>query len=528
MFNLHELKEFNPAIVYTNDVEASPALEAGSDALQDSLYPTIDQLHDLFNGYQFAETKILPFIKKNGREAVTEQQFLEWILTLHGAIGKTILELWNKKAGSYAEEGIALWHQGRMVSEHLMRYFSKCYRGMTEVQLAQLIHKEHEVEVSEILDFIKLMQKVRGLSDVMLPESEDKHLREICGNTYEGTVLLRRLFLAYRSNALTPVEKAIVNKIVMLGEDPKEIPNAMSVYARNTLKEFKACNGEDLKAVSAFLAKLFTRFTEIHPFGNANGRVATCIMNIFLRSLDLPSIVLRQVGENTDPKSPYSLAMDRLKTSTDMLEKLIYQRIIAAKKEAYSAPEREKVVELRVQFVVLARRIETMDRAYNCDVIKHMACDTPVCRAALQGATAYSDRIGIVMMEQMLLIAQRIESQLTSLKKAPVFSLAAQLSEEQKSKLMSGLIQLSGQSGWKVNQKNGLVTWVELSDKSVAREVESKLSRSGVAVVTLATRKDNPTISVVKCEQINFKTLVDIVESEKIERVKESLAQASL
>ena len=81
MFELNQLKETNPAIIYCFEPEASPKALSGSKAWEDTLIPITQQYIDYLDSYVFIEHHVLPELNKNG--TFTATQLIDWIKNIH-------------------------------------------------------------------------------------------------------------------------------------------------------------------------------------------------------------------------------------------------------------------------------------------------------------------------------------------------------------------------------------------------------------------------------------------------------------
>ena len=70
MFDLTQLTEFNHALIYGFEPEASPQCLAGSQTLTDMLFPIAGQYQDMLEAYLYAQSTILPKIKENGVKGI--------------------------------------------------------------------------------------------------------------------------------------------------------------------------------------------------------------------------------------------------------------------------------------------------------------------------------------------------------------------------------------------------------------------------------------------------------------------------
>nr|WP_256478786.1 Fic family protein [Legionella sp. 27cVA30] len=132
----------------------------------------------------------------------------------------------------------------------------------------------------------------------------------------------------------------------------------MEQWAGTTVCKLSELDTNDIGKVTEFLTFVFYELTEIHPFANANGRTATCLINLFLRAFDYPSIVLRHPGERKNQNSQYQQAFAQIDSSLLPLQKLIHTRIVEAQKNVFEDKKLKKLIEIRVGFSDLLQQIK--------------------------------------------------------------------------------------------------------------------------------------------------------------------------
>ncbi len=227
-------------------------------------------------------------------------------------------------------------------------------------------------------------------------------------------------------------------------------------------------------------------------------------MNCFLRSFDLPSILLRHPGEKAVDESAYSIAIAHIDISREPLIELIKKRIIDARIQPFSDSTIEQLVRLRIELSEVARRIQQKKPTFDIELItSKVMLNTKVYSEAEELAQTDINAAQVVIAKEMLKIGLCEEKKLDAQLKAPAFCLG-KISPLQRDVLLLNLLKLSEQTGWKVNETNGLITFLECSDRKLAETITSKLSSANFAEVSLMRRADNQEISVIKCEKVNL------------------------
>lgn len=506
MTKFDRLTEFNPALIYAFEAEQPPS---ATGTYEDTLFPVTEQYIDMYNAYLYAQEEIVaPFQTMPGK-AIDSTLFLFCIKKLHSLMGKTLLGLYGVNAGEYSQEGVMRWHKGMEMHDDIAFYFSGAHTCRDEPSFINFLHEKYGVAKNEMRAFMKLLSRVNGDDSIEIFESQKRGLSRIPEQYMKGIMLLNKLLAAYHSDKLTAEEKSDTAKIVNICLLPEKIPAAMDAYAAKTLAAFHHCDPANIDEVSNFLANLFYDFTEIHPFPNANGRVATCTMNIFLRFFNLPSILLRLPGDKGKEDSEYSKAIAQITTDREPLRQLIKKRIIEAQRKPFSDPALEKSVSLRLEFSELLQRIHVKDPTFPLDSISVDARTLSGALASCKNETEQS----IVYISELIRIATNIEKQLGRTVKPIRPSLLSAVTADQKEQFKAGLSRLSGISDWKFLSRDGIVLWTESKDKAALEAAAEKLKAANVAKITFAHTKTDATNWVIKCEEINYKKLMDMTSS---------------
>lgn len=518
MQELDLLTEFNHALVYGFEPEASPAYQLGSRAIPDHLFPLAGQFRDMLKAYLHAQNVILPHISA---QSMNEEQFLSFINQLHGFIGKTLLGFFNLKSGQYTSETIIRWHHGSMIGHYINEYFSGFHQCKDDPSFVAFVCRETGSDRAAFSNFVQLIRTVAAKPEIPLRDDFKKLLESLSALPphiahFKGVLMMSKLYSARALNLLSPSENNLVDQIVKICMQPSDIPNAMAQYATWIIQNIPKGRGVD--EISAFLAESFYRLTDIHPFSNGNGRVATCLMNIMLRSFGLPSILLRHPGDKAEATSDYSLAIQTIDQSRLPLQRLIKKRITNAQQsEPFCDLELKRTIVNRVALSDVMERIHSKHPKFELQwIMDQISFEMSKSYAESEGSLLSVDPLQLGIQ-----IAKKKEKELDNQVRMP-FLLGAKLTPSQKIELIKSFEQLSNASGWKTNEAKGLVVWLEKSDESeqankiAATAIGQKLQKAGVAHVIISARSDKKSIWVVKCEQINFQklqaSLLDSVE----------------
>lgn len=506
MLDLSRLTEFNHALIYGFEPESSPRRLAGSETFEDALFPEAGQHQDMLNAYLYAQETILPQIKKIGLLNITPDMLIEWVKTIHGFIGNSLMQAHDRKSGEYTNEIILRWQLGAELGGHFILYLSGLHEYKSPQQLAKFLNKKFDMDYQSALDFISLLEKITKDEKYTIHGSL-KPFIDYSSPGIKGILVLNKLASAYNLNQLSNSEKGTVNRIVKICMFPPLIPEAMNQWAQNTIKQLQACDSKDLKNASEFLANTFYELTEVHPFGNANGRTATCLTNIFLRAFGYPSIVLRHPGERENKNSLYQKAFAEIDSSLIPLIELISTRVIEAQEKTFENEKLKKLIVLRVALSDLLQETKSKHPTFDISLFQKQLFSSPETLFAMQMADETEASILVLSMSinKLSQIAEKLDQEK---KKKPTLFSTATLDSTQISAVINSLEKISGQTGWKHNSKKGFVTWLELPEMENAKKIASELESNKAAKVTLTRRSDNKT-PVIKCEDIDYQQLIN-------------------
>ena len=579
---LQQLTEFNQALVYGFDPESSPNYQLGSKRYQDEAFPTVGQFEDMLEGYLFAQNELLPAFRKIEEGSLDEITFINYIKQLHGYIGSTLLGLVKEKSGEFTQDQLMRWNPDNttdlltnlILSE--MTHSSLNGKNPTTV-LIELLTTTLNLSEAQVQQFIALLFRIKNDATIIPRASQIKAFndssntaksrtveeKEKLAKGYSAAIIKEKLAVAYLSNKFSTEEKELVNKIVTICRDPEETPKLMDDFAKATLASWRKCDKKDLKAVSQCLAEMFYQFTDIHPFGNANGRTATCLVNVFLRSIGLPSILMRNPGERDDSASSYSKAIDAINQTREPLTNHIYRRILEAQKHAFSDEKLAEAVTLRCEMVHKLKSLQSKYPQIDINIYKKPMHEYILKLPELRSCPIEDQQIFVLNqgVEYIAKEEKRLEQSsskemakvtssirtttsactqpgqlkqgfFTSVKTEGNKALDAAkaekcsdqslskgkttvtgfigttiLSDGEKEQLKQDLLVLTKSEGWKINKNNHLESWIELHNEAEAKDVFKLLNAAGVGNVILSKRKDNQNIHVVKCSNINLSEL---------------------
>ncbi len=336
MKNIDKLTEFNPALVYGFDAEALPD-ERANDIFEMTQNGT-GQVDDMYEAYYYAQETILKEIKHQGIEHITPDIFKGWLHQIHLRISRTLAKNTNLQGGRLiqGDEDLVRWSPSHMISADIREGFRLLLstRGATDNIMAQfsgMIAEKHEFDKAKLMGLFEVAKKFQR------PGSDPS-------NTY----LNIKRAIKTGQMSLQDVKKV---KQVLSFTYVDGISEKFSAFADETVASWKACDRKDLDKISTFLATVFFDITAKHFYFNGNGRTATCVINIMLRSFDLPSILIRDPNERCDKGSSYVKAIEGLENDDiNPLKRHIKARVEdALKGKTYQSEALKETVTYRSQ-----------------------------------------------------------------------------------------------------------------------------------------------------------------------------------
>ncbi|MCR9192405.1 MAG: Fic family protein [Gammaproteobacteria bacterium] len=452
----HQLMEtltFPKALVYNFEPEDLPAHQQDRPKIE-LFFHVNQQYMDMLQGYLYAQNTVCPKLQTSTIDA---EQLLEEISQLHARMGNTILACLDVTAGKYTEQYLYRWHRGAALQDEFTAYLSGCHEYKTDKSFGRHLQRDYKVNLEDTQAFISLLRQIKD-NDTIIIDPVQINLISVPEQYRVGSVVLTKLSAAYNAiDILTPADKRVIDKIVKICMFPSDIPAAMHSYAVKTLQNFQNCDRTDLDAVTTFLAESFYELVEIHPFTNANGRVATCLMNVFLRSFGYPAIFLRHVGDRENEDSLYSVAFREIDVSRESLRLLIKKRIMDETHTPFSDPKAEKLLGFRMTLFETFKRIQSLSPSYEVYTIVENALSLE--EFALQHAGP--EDTDVLYMAHLVTTAAEIEKKLKPFDRA------------QQNLVAEKLAQLSGHEGWNVGVKKHAL--IQIEGKESAEQIVTLL-----------------------------------------------------
>jgi hypothetical protein len=359
-FDLDKIVEFNQAIIYS--FEPENVLNYSQNELS-LLLLNAAQYQETYDGYLYAQNNILPFIRKNTTAGLTSEIVLNWINELHKYMSNSVARVSDKLefAGKYCSLQVTLWKP----SVNMYDVFAKFVNSVTQPtneQFGQLLDSEltaSEIDQldplfdsGELQEFLQILIDLRMDNSVKISQDQLDQLKTP-SDPFAQVVL--KLCHKFQKGLYTKNEKQLICKFVKICDAPSLIPEKMQDMAKALVKKWSDCKTDDIEEIVRLAHFAFYQITDIHPYFNCNGRVATCMMNIILRSFNQPSIVLRLVEEKYDVASAYNQAIEDIDTRPELLIEYIKERVIT--NVIWSDDDAKKMAILRVQSATILKSI---------------------------------------------------------------------------------------------------------------------------------------------------------------------------
>ncbi|KTD62290.1 Fic family protein [Legionella shakespearei] len=476
-----DLKLFNPALAYTFEPESSPkALMSGEDMNETPF--KFGQFDDMIEAYLYAEEVILPWIQEHGIEAITPELLEDWILNIHQRMGKTLLSLSEEKSGEYSKVLISRWHYGSNMMNMIGMYMAKLFNPMPSfAQFVSILVEEHKgLNRTDAAQFLKIMQRIAQQDDAPIHPSLKEKMR-LEPPLVDFTLAINRLATAWHEDLLSAEDRKVVEKIVLFVDYPERLPAKMRAFTEAIVPQWKKLNKDDLDGVATFCSDLFPQFTHIHPFPNANGRTAVELMNIVLRSIGLPDILMRKPGDRGATTGSYAEAIACIEKDRAPLKAHLLKCIAEAQTKPFSDPVLEQLVATRMAANEISKQIWAIKPGYDLTKITARLVNYPI----LNLLDPNNNNHALLCSQLVLAISKEVLTELQNeveKKKATavsVTSVSLLKPTYDRAFLQSKMEELSGVAGWKITIKDALSIWRNCASESEAKTIVAELKQFG-------------------------------------------------
>ena len=331
--NLNKITEFNHALIYCFQAETSLAYPP-EDQFNTSCH-ILGQYEDMAMAYDYAQ-QVLARIRRRGVANVTPTQVLEWINQIHGRVAATMAADYRAAgfpmvAGQYSRDIQQIrWRCSTEVQTVLKLYLAK----QSPYDATLIVMQAHGVNGVMANVLLKLLDELRSATINLLPTDlhDTPHTQNLIQRFVEDRLVA--LSMRYHADQLTMKQRQAVDHVVKICLPPEKMPQAMQEFAEQFVAAWQRCDPNDEDQICRLAYNAFKGVTEIHPYFNCNGRTATCWMNVILRAMNKPSILLRLPGERDNASSAYSQAIAGINTQPELFIRHVQSRI----RDALDAP----------------------------------------------------------------------------------------------------------------------------------------------------------------------------------------------
>ena len=474
------LTQFDLSVIYCFEPERSEAeLYLGSKKIEDTLIYQFAQTQDLIAAYFYVQEQMLPKLKayRSGVSCLSAKDLVDHFKELHKISSHQLL-LHNPQAlGCFNQEPSFRWCHGPLMNGEMVAYFSGIHESRSIKEFCDyLSHDPFFIPSAAAEDFLRLLTSIKDDPSYETHPYFSRVLSESQIPYAEGFKALMKLNLAFHSREKLGVkERKIVETLVYPCLPPDTVDFAIMQYANWLLEELLSLKEENLEQMSVFLAEAFYRFTSIHPFMNGNGRIATCLMNLCLRSFDLPSIVIRYPGDDENPESDYAQAFAHIDESRKYLSELILKQILA---------EQEKTKFDTLELELCHLRLQVLDALQDL-AKRHFSLDWLYQRGRLPLLISYEFCQGknlkyleCLQLQELLLESNKLLKVSSSLTVSPCFfskhlksGASGSIPGSKFQELKSFLTELTGISPWKYSRESDGVAWIQVDFMHQAKSI---------------------------------------------------------
>ena len=279
------------------------------------------QYYDMLKAYQFAKETVLPFIRQQGLNAISPERLQNWLNEAHAKIANTLVLGTDTKAGEFSPMQVMRWHWGAAAQNEVDNFVGgndQALKRITQLAMSNQVGKDLLDQIVRLLLFIRAIR---------LPKAIEKQCRNRPEDVRQAAIGQNKLMYAYAGRMLNREQLNTLSELVVICIPPQEYPAAMKAFTKNLVRKWKSCSVNDNKQLSELLLTAYKGVAGIHPYVNGNGRVATWLMNVILRSLDKPSILMRDKCDKDDPKSSYSIAIKMIDTDPEFFKRHVLARL---------------------------------------------------------------------------------------------------------------------------------------------------------------------------------------------------------
>ncbi len=344
--------EFDPAIVTLFQHEGFSGLSP-----LDLRLTYFGQYFDMLNAYLYAKESVLPQIRKDGIKAITPKQVLTWLNEGHARIAASMAGPAEMVAGTYTTIQVVRWEWGADIQDDV-DYFI----GGDDSRRAKIVERAHKYEVPPAMleKILTLLIKVRQSK---LPLDIEKHCMSLPEAVRQAAIGQNKLHFNYFQKKFSADELLTLRELVVICIPPEKYTGAMNEVAQKIVREWHACDVTNEQQVAELILTAYKGVAGVHPYANGNGRLATWLMNVILRSLNLPSILMREKGDKQNLNSTYSQAIKQIDSNPDIFKNHILARLKKVKTEGRTVHVNEyEMIKARLEVYLILKEMAAVHR----------------------------------------------------------------------------------------------------------------------------------------------------------------------
>lgn len=325
--------------------------------------------------------------------------------------------------------------------------------------------------------------------------------------------MFHRLSIVVNLNQLTREQLRAVDKVVKVCKFPKDTPQVMYNFAVELLSRMAVCENADEQVIDLFTWCYYT-LTDIHPFGNGNGRTSIIFDNCLLKAFVYPTILLRSMEQMHDENSSYNLAVRSINVDLNPL-KAHFTHMLHLSREG-------KIVVKPDDIESQTRRIRlALATDYVADGIKRLNINTQPVRTVANNAffSAYKGYLTWIA-EFLDKSTQHSSTANAQDKKTPPLKLFDRRANTQPTpavptpkdyiNLIKDLTNLHN-ANWKFSLKNNEITLFAVVDTTTAHDIKKHLAQYDDAFkIRVCKNGNSETEKLLVFERINFNLLSDL------------------
>lgn len=357
-FNLGELHDFPANLIMKAQPESSIArLVDQSRKIDDTIYYESMQYVDYFNAYIYAQNNIIGANQRDIK-SINPLDWLEHIININSFMGHTILATNETKAGEYASEDLVIWSYGADMDVEIEEEIIKNPQLNIQIFSSHIAHK-YGVPELDIREFLELTIPVYLSSSGAMASSGLEFIKQ-----YKP---FYKVISKFFNNICDEEQKIKILKIAR-PTNHTDIHTKMLWLADKIYNRLQNITTNHATLIPELSAEIGLDLILIHPFANANGRTALCLMNTLFVAFNLPCITFGTSNEVNNPNNTFFKIITAPHPNPNDFISFIQQRL---KLNEFSEPLvddlSQRILKLRIDFCILYKKIKNNYQAFKVD-----------------------------------------------------------------------------------------------------------------------------------------------------------------